>query len=555
MSIMENMPFVASDERVRKFLLPEKIVKTGGNVKNTDALLRAKPLQIGLNENDLCTLSNDGGENAFLVLDFGREIHGGIRLLNFVSEKTAYPRVRLTFGESLSEAMSAVGQKGACNDHSVRDFEIPLPSYSDQEWGQTGFRFVKIELCEQDAGISLKSALAVFIYRDLEYKGSFRCSDEKINKIYDTAAYTCHLNLQHMVWDGIKRDRLVWIGDMHPEMLTVRSVFGPLDIIAKSLDFARDQAPLPLYMNGMASYSLWWLIIVWDWYFYTGDNDFLKSEGEYARSLLKQLCGKVGEDGGDCLESYFLDWPTHQKPISEKSGVRALLKIALSKGQKLCSALGDKELSALCGEKAEALAKLPPEHQNQKQTAAVAALAGLLSDNEAAKVIKDGGVKGLSSYLLFYTLKELSKTDPECALSLLKDYECRQLDRGATTFFEDYDVSWEQNAGDILSLSKNEDIHGDRGDYCYKGFRHSLCHGWASGAVPFLAECVAGIEIAEPGCKKIRISPKMCGLDFIKVSYPTPLGILKAEIKRSDDGFSVEYSAPEGMTVEIARAF
>ena len=555
MSIMENMPFVASDERVRKFLLPEKIVKTGGNVKNTDALLRAKPLQIGLNENDLCTLSNDGGENAFLVLDFGREIHGGIRLLNFVSEKTAYPRVRLTFGESLSEAMSAVGQKGACNDYSVRDFEIPLPSYSDQEWGQTGFRFVKIELCEQDAGISLKSALAVFIYRDLEYKGSFRCSDEKINKIYDTAAYTCHLNLQHMVWDGIKRDRLVWIGDMHPEMLTVRSVFGPLDIIAKSLDFARDQAPLPLYMNGMASYSLWWLIIVWDWYFYTGDIDFLKSEGEYARSLLKQLCGKVGEDGGDCLESYFLDWPTHQKPISEKSGVRALLKIALSKGQKLCSALGDKELSALCGEKAEALAKLPPEHQNQKQTAAVAALSGLLSDNEAAKVIKDGGVKGLSSYLLFYTLKELSKTDPECALSLLKDYECRQLDRGATTFFEDYDVSWEQNAGDILSLSKNEDIHGDRGDYCYKGFRHSLCHGWASGAVPFLAECVAGIEIAEPGCKKIRISPKMCGLDFIKVSYPTPLGILKAEIRRSGNGFSTEYSAPEGMTVEIARAF
>ena len=65
MSIMENMPFVASDERVRKFLLPEKIVKTGGNVKNTDALLRAKPLQIGLNENDLCTLSNDGEKTPF----------------------------------------------------------------------------------------------------------------------------------------------------------------------------------------------------------------------------------------------------------------------------------------------------------------------------------------------------------------------------------------------------------------------------------------------------------------------------------------------------------
>ena len=30
-------------------------------------------------------------------------------------------------------------------------------------------------------------------------------------------------------------------------------------------------------------------------------------------------------------------------------------------------------------------------------------------------------------------------------------------------------------------LKGKKDIHGDYGDYCYKGFRHSLCHGWASG--------------------------------------------------------------------------
>lgn len=79
--------------------------------------------------------------------------------------------MRLTFGESLCEAMSLIGQKGACNDHAVRDFEIPVPSYSDQEWGQTGFRFVKIELTEPKAKIAIKAAPAVFIYRELEYKG------------------------------------------------------------------------------------------------------------------------------------------------------------------------------------------------------------------------------------------------------------------------------------------------------------------------------------------------------------------------------------------------
>ena len=129
------------------------------------------------------------------------------------------------------------------------------------------------------------------------------------------------------------------------------------------------------------------------------------------------------------------------------------------------------------------------------------------------------------------------------------------LDLGATTFWEDFDINWAKNCSKLDEIlpedSQKTDIHGDFGGYCYEGYRHSLCHGWASGAVPFLAECVAGIEIAEPGCKKIRISPKMCGLDFIKVSYPTPLGILKAEIRRSGNGFSTEYSAPEGMTVEI----
>ena len=53
--------------------------------------------------------------------------------------------------------------------------------------------------------------------RDLQYLGSFECSDERLNTIWQTGAYTVHLNMQDYLWDGIKRDRLVWIGDMHPE--------------------------------------------------------------------------------------------------------------------------------------------------------------------------------------------------------------------------------------------------------------------------------------------------------------------------------------------------
>ena len=39
------------------------------------------------------------------------------------------------------------------------------------------------------------------------------------------------------LWDGIKRDRAVWIGDLHPETAVVTAVSGNLDIVPQSLDW------------------------------------------------------------------------------------------------------------------------------------------------------------------------------------------------------------------------------------------------------------------------------------------------------------------------------
>lgn len=60
------------------------------------------------------------------------------------------------------------------------------------------------------------------------------------------------------------------------------------------------------------------------------------------------------------------------------------------------------------------------------------------------------------------------------------------LDMGATTFWEDFDMDWMENAARIDQIvpAGKKDIHGDYGAYCYRGFRHSLCHGWASGRRP-----------------------------------------------------------------------
>lgn len=51
---------------------------------------------------------------------------------------------------------------------------------------------------------------------------------------------------------------------------------------------------------------------------------------------------------------------------------------------------------------------------------------------------------------------------------------------------KDFNLDWTHNAArldDFVPKGKN-DIHKDFGDYCYPSFRHSFCHGWASGPTP-----------------------------------------------------------------------
>ena len=63
----------------------------------------------------------------------------------------------------------------------------------------------------------------MLVYLDVPYLGSFHCSDALLERIWDVAAYTVHLNMQQYIWDGIKRDRLVWMGDLHPEIASIQN--------------------------------------------------------------------------------------------------------------------------------------------------------------------------------------------------------------------------------------------------------------------------------------------------------------------------------------------
>ena len=384
---------------------------------------------------------------------------------------------------------------------------------------------------------------AVSVYGDIPYIGSFSCSDETLNKIYDTAAYTCGLCLQNYIWDGIKRDRLVWVGDMHPEMLTVRSVFGSIPLMEKTLEYIKEATPLPGWMNNMPTYSFWWLIIVRDWYFYTGSTEFLHKNAEYIISLSERISSLVSQDGSGSIGYYFLDWQTNGTEAA-KYGSRALLAMALDAAGELCGYLGNGSAAALCKEKADILKKSEWKHCGAKQTAAMAAMADCTDKNAAAELILKNGAEGFSTSMGYYLLKTAAEKDTSAALGILKEYYGAMLKLGATTFWEDFDIAWAENASAIDEIPEEgkTDIHGDNGAFCYKGFRHSLCHGWSSAPTAFLAEEVLGIRISEPGCKKIRIAPRLGNLEWAKGKYPTPYGTVTVSCKNLGGEIKTEWS-------------
>lgn len=560
------------DSRIREYLSPVRIVwqQDSVQIENEHYLLLPGNGQADLSNSRVCVMRSTDARHPALLLDFGKEIQGGIQLVTGMPVSQKPVRIRVRFGESVSEAMCEIdGKNGATNDHAVRDFQLSLPWLGVAEVGNSGFRFVRIDLPDDSVELQLKEIRAIATYRDIPYKGSFRCSDERLNQIWQTGAYTVHLNLQEYLWDGIKRDRLVWIGDMHPEVMTVNTVFGYNEAVPKSLDLTRNITPLPNWMNGISSYSIWWLLIQRDWFRYQGDWTYLQSQKDYLVDLLKVLISKVDASGREHLDGMrFLDWPSNENPEAINAGLQALMVQAMKYGAELCSLLQEPELASTCLETEARLRKAAPQvikpflalkkkptEPGMKQAAALLAWAGLMEANEAdQKYLSQEGGHGFSTFYGYYMLRSMALAgNYSGALDIIRSYWGAMLDMGATTFWEDFNLDWLPNAAPIDELvpAGKKDIHGDFGAYCYKGFRHSLCHGWASGPTSWLTEYVLGVEVLEPGCRVLRIVPHLADLEWVEGTFPTPKGIVKIRHEKQPDGsISSKIDAPEGIVIK-----
>ena len=547
-----------SGEIERNYISPTRIVwqSDSVNIYNSSQLLKTGNGQADLFNEHLCKLTNREGIKTSILLDYGKELHGGLQIVTGRWKGNKPLTIRVRFGESVSEAMSELGdEKNAKNDHAIRDWEIKVPWLGKIEIGNTGFRFVRIDLLEQDATLFLKEVNAISVLRDIPYLGSFKSNDKQLNQIWQAGAYTVHLNMQEYLWDGIKRDRLVWVGDMHPEVMTILSVFGNNEIVPKTLDLIKEKTPLPQWMNGISSYSMWWLIIQYQWYLHGGDKEYLLSQSQYIHELLGQLELSIQEKGCENLDGHrFLDWPTSENGDAIHAGLQSLMVLAFDAGSKISEVLKDQEKSAHYKTIGESLRKCSVNPNGSKSAGGLMAMAGLddpKSIND--KLIQVDGVKGFSTFYGYYVLNAMALAENyQGAINSIKEYWGAMLDLGATTFWEDFNIDWIENAARIDEIVPDDkiDIHASYGDYCYVGLRHSLCHGWASGPTAWLSENVLGVKIIEAGCRKVKIEPHLGDLEWVVGTFPTPFGLIELRHEKLPDGtISSTIKAPKEVKI------
>ena len=469
---------------------------------------------------DIITVTGRGS----LRLDFGKTSAGW---LEFDSEDLE---------DSITMSISEYNEPAIVNDGALHPVKTLSPvrqghTYRlvlNPEWYE-GVRFGWIHVLAHLHTWHLKNLRLVCQVKPTNYQGSFSCSDTVLTRIWYTGAYTVKLNLQKDYFGAIlmeRSDRHSWTGDAYPSQAASMVAFGNYDFVKKNLENTA------LLDNGIASYSLYWVLSLIDYVNYTGDQEFAR---QYTGNAAKKLEAAL-QQFGKRPKLAFYGWDERlgagfENPENDESQrAYSMLTIrTLFEFGRLLIQLGD----SVSGNNyiTEATRKIELVRKQQVwpsfglHAAADAINTGLTTASEDSLFYKNNftdRVRRLSyspfnEYFIIAAMASLQKYDD--AIGSIKDCWGGQLAYGGTTFFEDYRPGW--NA----ILGRNDAPPNNQCGYT------SLTHPWSAGVVKWLSEEVLGIKPVEPGFHAFVIEPHLgSSLHSVKGSVPTRYGLVSADI-------------------------
>jgi len=474
--------------------------------------------------------TNDGW-----IADFGRETFGFVTLHGLKGSGC----LTVYYGESKEEAMS--------DEHCETYDPLAVTGKRGEDMTMSlskAFRYVRVK---QGSGVSVDSISMRFEYADVKERGSFTCSDPEINRIYDVARYTFHLNTREFFIDGIKRDRWVWSGDAYQSYLMNYYSYFDNATVERTMLALRGKDPVTAHINTIMDYTLYWFLGIYDYYLYTGDKRFIGQHYDRMRSLMDYVLSRRNRDGllewmpGDWI---FIDWAAGLSKKGEVSFEQLLFARSLETMALCADIAGDPSGAGQYRKLSEELKqKLFQIYWNQekqalvhsrvdgKQTDNVTRYANMFSiffgyfNEEQRKAVKtsvllnDKVQRITTPYMRFYELEALCALGEQSfVLKEMKDYWGGMLKLVATSFWEEYDPK--KSGLDHYSM------YG-------RTFGKSLCHAWGASPIYLLGKYYLGVRPLTAGYETWIAEPALGGLEWMKGKVPTPAGDIDMEVSRS----------------------
>ena len=486
------------------------------------------------------------------LYDFGQETFGYLKL------KGLQGTVRIYYGESREEALD----KEHCETLDVVNGQLATQKNANHNSQfsivncqlSKAFRFVYIE---KDGDATYDDVLMDYEYApfDTQHSGSFRCSDDEINRIWDVAAYTMDLTTREFFMDGIKRDRWTWSGDAIQSYLMNYYLRFDAECVKRTIRQLRGKDPVTAHVNTIMDYTFYWFKSIHDYYEYTGDVDFVREMWPRMVTLMDYVEGRLNSEGmaeGQPDDWIFVDWvdfPMH------KRGTLCFEQILLMKAMEtmaICAKLLGINKSDYRVKAEELRNKIKQTFWSYEQKAyyhaiedgtmnrqitkfpnMFAILYGLAYEEERREIMQsvmlNPAIEPITTpYMRFYELETLLIDGRhEQVLKEMRDYWGGMLREEATSFWEKY-VPSEKGTQHLAMYGRP--------------YGKSLCHAWGASPVYLLGKYYLGIRPTKPGYEEFEIRPSLGDLDWMMGDVPTPHGMIHVEMNRHE----VKVLATEG---------
>lgn len=505
-----------------------------------------------------------------ILYDFGKETFGYLTLKNLSGKGI----IDIYYGESPGEAKDKAYcetldklqlEAGQVTDLAIRQTS-PLSGIENEYTleNSKAFRYVYIT---HEPGVQIGEVSMQYEYLPEEYRGTFRCNDEELNRIWEVGAYTMHLTTREFFIDGIKRDRWVWSGDAIQSYLMNYYLFFDSESVKRTIWLLRGKDPVTSHSNTIMDYTFYWFLSVYDYYLYSGDRQFVNQLYPRMQTMMDYVLGRTNKNGmveGMSGDWVFVDWADGYLDKKGELSFEQVLFCRSLETMALCAGLvGDRtnqqkyeKLAATLKAKLETTfwnaSKQALVHNsiNGVQSDAVTRYANMFSvffnyltpeKQQAIKhsvLLNDSILKITTPYMRFYELEALCALgEQETVMQEMKAYWGGMLKEGATSFWEKYNPK--------ESGTQHLSMYG-------RPYGNSLCHAWGASPIYLLGKYYLGVKPVKEGYKEFSITPVLGGLKWMEGSVPTPNGNIHIHMDRK----MIKVRATEGkgyLTIKSCR--